>query len=261
MQIRNLKIIDTHIHFGKYTGSFINFEYEDLLIEITKTMGFEKIIFIHNSFFFDLDKGLKNTLKLISENKDFLYGYLVYNPHYIENSINMIKEHFGKNGIVGIKMHPEDHLCFITDEKYEPLWKIASERRIPILSHTWNPNVPSKIQKYADALLFEKVINKYPKLKIIMAHAGAKDYYYYDVIEMLKRCGNKEIYVDIAGDIFYRGMIEYFVKEIGSEKVLFGSDAPWIDPVFTLTNVLKANITIRDRENILYNNAARVFGI
>jgi predicted TIM-barrel fold metal-dependent hydrolase len=78
---------------------------------------------------------------------------------------------------------------------------------------------------------------------------------------MLKRCGNKEIYVDIAGDIFYRGMIEYFVKEIGSEKVLFGSDAPWIDPVFTLTNVLKANITIRDRENILYNNAARVFGI
>jgi len=261
MQINDLKITDIHIHFGKYTGSFINSEYKEPLVKLTKSLCFNKIIFIHNSFFFNLEIGLKNTLKLILENKDFLYGYLVYNPHYIEKSLNIIEKHFGVNGVVGIKMHPEIHQCFITDERYKPLWKIASEKRIPILSHTWNPNVPSKTQKYADALLFEKIINKYPELKIIMAHAGAKDYYYYEVVKMLKNCRSREIYVDIAGDILYRGMIQYFVKEIGSGKVLFGSDAPWVDPVFTLTNVLNADIGKEDRENILYKNAARIFNI
>ncbi len=70
---------------------------------------------------------------------------------------------------------------------------------------------------------------------------------------------NKKVYVDISGDIFYRQMIEYFVNEIGSEKILFGSDAPWIDPTFTMINVLTADISNNDKENIFNRNAEKVF--
>ncbi|MBC8388978.1 MAG: amidohydrolase family protein [Actinobacteria bacterium] len=259
--VENFNIIDTHFHIGKYVSSFINTDCSDNCLGLVKNLNFKKIIIIHNSFFLSLDTGIKETLNFLSKNKNFAYGYLVYNPHYIEKSINIIEEYYGNNNIIGIKMHPEDHQCFITDIRYEDLWKIAAQKDIPILSHTWNPHVVSKNQRYADALLFEKVVEKYPTLKIILGHAGAKDYYYFEVIKMLKRCRDKNIYIDLAGDIFYRGMIELFVGKLGSEKILFGTDIPWIDPSYTLINVINSDIAAIDKQNIFFNNAARLFNI
>jgi uncharacterized protein len=258
--LKDFKIIDTHIHLGKYTGSFINTDYEDEQTRVFRSLNYDKIVFTHNSFFADLDQGMKNTLLFLKKNPDFAYAYVVYNPHYIEKSVKIIEDNFGKNNIIGVKIHPEDHQVYITDERYEKLWKIAVEKNIPVLSHTWNPNVASKLQKYADACLFENVIRKHPGLRVILGHAGAKDYYYHNVISMLKNNPGRQIFVDTAGDILYNGMLETFVKEIGSEKILFGTDSPWTDPVLTVSYVLESVISHRDRENIFYNNSAGLFG-
>ncbi len=255
------KIIDSHYHIGKYVSSAFSKLYNGSDIKAVKDLNFKKIIFIHNGFFFDLDFGLKETIKFVTKNKDFAYAMLVYNPHYIEKSVNMIKEHYGKNNIVGIKMHPEDHRCFINDERYEPLWKIAGSKNIPIMSHTWNPNVPSKYQKYADALLFENIVKKYPGLKVILGHAGAKDYYYSEVIKMLKRNQDENIYVDLAGDILYKGMLEEFVGQTGSEKILFGTDLPWMDPLLNYIYVRDSKIGVKDKENIFYENSRKLFNL
>ncbi len=258
---KDFSIIDTHVHIGNYASSFINTSYEKELLRVFKSYGYRKFIFTHNSFFFDLEKGLKNTIDFISEHRGFAYGYLVYNPHYILKSIKMIEENFGKNNIVGVKMHPEDHQCSITDDRYRPLWTIASEKGIPVLSHTWNPNVASKSQKYADALLFEKIISDYPGLKIILGHAGAKDYYYFEVIKMLERCKDSQFYIDIAGDIFYRSMLESFIKIIGAQKILYGSDAPWVDPAFTISFVNNSGLSEAEKRSIFSENALRLFNI
>ncbi len=249
------------MHLGKYVSSFVNTGFEAMQCDEAKKLNFVKVIVIHNSFFFEPDKGLQLTLDFIRRNPGFASGYLVYNPHHIEKSLNIINDNFGRNRMVGVKMHPEDHRCYITDARYEPLWKIAIEKNIPILSHTWNPDVASSSQKYADALLFENITGKYPGLKVILGHAGAKDYYYYRVIKMLKKNIDKSIFIDIAGDIFYSGMIELFVSEIGSEKILFGSDSPWTDPLLTLLSVQRANICKKDKQNIFYNNAADLFNL
>ena len=119
----------------------------------------------------------------------------------------------------------------------------------------------SKFQKYADALLFEEVLSRHPELKIILGHAGAKDYYYFKVIDMMKKNNGKNLFVDIAGDIFYRGMLELFVRELGSTKILFGTDSPWADPLLTVLYVLDSKISAEDKENIFYNNAAALFNI
>ena len=255
------RIFDAHFHVGKYTTSFINTDYESDAIKISEDMGVKKVFAIHTAFLIDLDFGLRESLRFLKKYPEFAVGALVFNPNYIDKSINIIESYYKKNGFTGIKMHPEDHDCPINDERYGRLWKIAEEKDIPILSHTWNPNVPNKRQKNADALLFEEITNKHPKLRIILGHAGAKDGYYKEVIKMIKRQKNRKMYVDLAGDIFYNGMIELFVKEIGSEKVLFGTDVPWTDPAFCLINVLNSNISETDKENIFYNNAAKLFNL
>jgi hypothetical protein len=294
--LKDFKIIDTHIHIGRYTSSFVNSSYEANQNKVIKSLNFKKFVFIHNSFFLDLDLGIKNTLDFLEKNPDFAYAYIVYNPHYIEKSLSLIDEYFGisntaadllnpenapgkkiaaenmqaklfnnknsiKNRIIGIKIHPEDHQVAITDKRYEELWKAAAGKDIPVLSHTWNPNVASKSQKYADALLFGEVLCRHPELKIIMGHAGAKDHYYFKVIDMMKKNNGKNLFVDIAGDIFYRGMLELFVRELGSAKILFGTDSPWADPLLTVLYVLDSKISPEDKENIFYNNAASLFNI
>jgi predicted TIM-barrel fold metal-dependent hydrolase len=254
-------IFDAHFHIGKYTHSFVNTGYENDAIEISKSLGVKKIFAIHTAFLIDLELGLEESLKFLKKYPGFAIGALVYNPNHIEKSINIIERWYGKDGFAGVKMHPEDHDCPINDERYKPLWKIAEDKGIPVLSHTWNPNVPNKKQKNADALLFEEVINRHPGLKIILGHAGAKDGYYREVVKMLKRQKEKNMYVDLAGDIFYNGMIELFVKEAGSGKILFGTDIPWTDPVFCLASVLNSDISETDRENIFFNNAADLFNL
>ena len=255
------KIIDSHFHIGKYVSSTFSKLYEGSDIKAAKDLNFKKIIFIHTGFFFDLDFGLKETIKFVKKYKDFAYAMVVYNPNHIEESINIIEEHYGKNNIVGIKMHPEDHRCFITDNKYEALWKIAEAKSIPIMSHTWNPDVPSKYQKYADALLFENIVKKYPGLKVVLGHAGAKDYYYCEVIKMLKRNREKNIFVDLAGDVLYGGMLEEFVGQTGSDNILFGTDLPWMDPLLNYIYVRDAKIGIKDKENIFYENSRKLFNL
>jgi len=54
-------------------------------------------------------------------------------------------------------------------------------------------------------------------------------------------------------------VIEYFVREVGSERVLFGTDLPMRDPGPQLAWVVFAEIPFEDKLNILYKNAERLF--
>ena len=47
----------------------------------------------------------------------------------------------------------------------------------------------------------------------------------------------------------------------GTKKVLFGMDYPMWDPEKELKSFMQLDITEEDREDILYNNAARMFNI
>jgi len=71
LNLNDFKIIDTHIHIGRYTGSFVNSSYEENQNKVVKSLNFKKIIFIHNSFFIDLDLGIKNTLDFLNKNPGF----------------------------------------------------------------------------------------------------------------------------------------------------------------------------------------------
>ncbi len=54
------------------------------------------------------------------------------------------------------------------------------------------------------------------------------------------------------------GTIEYMVKELGSERVLYGSDAPMRDPFPQFGWVVYADISEEDKKNILGRNMQRI---
>ena len=105
----------------------------------------------------------------------------------------------------------------------------------------------------------ETMIRSHPDVIFIAAHPGARHSFLAHV-ERIKKYENA--YLDLSGTgIFRYGMIEYGVKKVGSERLLFGSDYPTCMPGMYVGGVLYERITERDRENIFHNNAARLLGI
>jgi predicted TIM-barrel fold metal-dependent hydrolase len=84
-----------------------------------------------------------------------------------------------------------------------------------------------------------------------MAHVGG-DWEIGAVV--VKDC--KNVLVDTSGSIFDAGMVEYAVKLLGAERVVYGSDN--CDMAGQLAKVLAAEITSEEKRMILAENIERV---
>jgi predicted TIM-barrel fold metal-dependent hydrolase len=97
-----------------------------------------------------------------------------------------------------------------------------------------------------------EVAKSYPKLKVIMAHMGGTDTNVCKVaIEDSRDYDN--IYFDTSG-ITTPYIIEYALENIPSNRILFGSDAPWCSFLAMYHTVLDARIPDEDKQNIFYNS-------
>lgn len=95
---------------------------------------------------------------------------------------------------------------------------------------------------------------KFPQLRVHMAHlygAGFRG------IAHIAPYPN--IYVDTGGGEPEAGILEYAVRELGAERILFGSDAPGRGFGVQLGKVTGANISEDAREMILWENTKRVY--
>ncbi len=258
-KLTNYTIIDTHLHLGPYGPMYVPNNSEAEVVKQLKKFNIVKAIFSHHSGFVSVNDGIAKSLNAINEYKNFLYGYFVFNPNYFEISINNLKKYIDNEGIVGVKIHPSWHQCYPTDSRYDDLWKIAEEKNFPILTHSWNPSAPNSFQKFSDPLIFKEIIKKHPNLKIILAHAGGRYPYFYKVMDLLEKYEN--LYVDFAADVFFRDLLKEFVSNVGSERILFGTDLPWTDVRYHITNVLFSDINESDKKNILGLNASKLFNL
>jgi uncharacterized protein len=258
-QLKNVKVIDSHLHLGYLSSLNIPGASDNKIISTLKEFGVKKAVVSHHGGLSTIEYGNIKLFELLALYSDFLYGLLVFNPNFEDESLKMINEFYEDKNIIGIKIHPSWHLCYPADIRYKKFWALAEERQIPVLTHSWNPNVPNKVQKFSDPFNFEEIIKRHPDLRLILAHAGGRGDYLYKVIDLLEKYPN--LYADFAGDIFEPGLIEAYVKKLGSKKLFFGTDMPWIDVRYYLVNILNAGINDEDKENILGLNVAGLYGI
>ena len=80
-----------------------------------------------------------------------------------------------------------------------------------------------------------------------------------DAVRMARDYEN--VYLDFAGDIYCYRLIEQLVQSVPIEKILFGSDFPWLDPRSNLSRVLMSPITEEQKLKIVRQNALQVFNL
>lgn len=250
-------ILDAHCHLGRSA----QFRCPDVSIEtmlrIMDRLEIERAICAHQALLYGYwEPGFRESVEAHTKSDGRLLLYTVFDPTQPQ-SLSFVKRCLDTRGFVGIKIHPSIHGCYPDDDRYEAVWRLAAERRVPILTHSWDISEQNPAQKFSFPDRFERFAAAYPQVSLILGHAGGRYRGHIAAADLAKRHAN--VFVDLSGDCYCLGLVEYLVAQAGADKILFGSDLTWIDPRTQLGMVLDADIPLSAKEKILHLNAKRVF--
>ena len=105
----------------------------------------------------------------------------------------------------------------------------------------------------------DRLASEYPEATFIMAHAGGEIVTVERAVDIINRREN--IYADIAVSESREGNVEWLVREIGSKKLLFGSDMPTMDPRGTFTRLAMAEISEDEKRDVFGLNMQKILKI
>jgi uncharacterized protein len=167
-------------------------------------------------------------------------------------------------GIGMIKIHPP-HQLFSPNAYRGELWQLAEiyrtceERQVPVMFHTGTSVFPRARNVFADPMPIDDVAVDFPRLPIILAHAG-RPLYAETAFFLARR--HRNVHLDISG-IPPKGLIRFFprVTEV-ADKVLWGTDWPSPGVSSPRKNVEQFRaLGLGDvvERKILHDNAAHLF--
>lgn len=234
-----------HINFGSKWDTKVSEIYKadaESLLKMADAANIDKVLCTtFSSVIADKDVVESNDyIYSLAQNNDRIYQWVVIDPRD-EKTFLQAEEMLKNKKCVGIKIHPDYH-GYSVFEYGDKIFSFSAERKAIVLMH---PQVPiPDITQFAD---------KYPKTKIIVAHLGSVNH-----VEAVANAKHKNVYTDTSGGASVTNyVLEYAVKRIGSENILFGTDS--YSPGFQRGRVEYALISDKDKENILKNNAERLF--
>ena len=155
-----------------------------------------------------------------------------------------------ENGLSGIKIHPDIQGVDIDDKRLYPLYD-AANGRFPIYFHSGD-NRPRYQFSSPDKLA--KILKEFPKLTVVAAHLGgymAND----EAIEYLR--GNDRVWYDTSSALWAMTpeRADGIISALGVGHMMFGTDYPVKYPDTELPRFFALDLTDKEREDVLYNNA------
>jgi uncharacterized protein len=259
--VNDMPIIDAHAHIGS-SGVFFAPETDaEHLLALMDLLSIRTAILACDHVM--LFEGGGASFAVLREAYERSQGRLLYlgifDPRAAETCLAALSQAIGWPGFVGIKLHPSMHGVWADDPAYEAAWRLAAERDLPILAHSWSVSETNPAQKYSTPERFETHVRRFPQVRFVLAHAGGRGAGRREAVRMVNEHAN--VFLDIAGDVFCDRLIETLVKTVPPQKILFGSDFPWIDPRANLSRVLLAEIDEDVKQKILCDNARAVYKI
>lgn len=130
-----------------------------------------------------------------------------------------------RNGIKGIKLHPEFQNFWLNDPRLMPILEEAQHDFVfeihigDYLPPEQNPSCPYKVAALLDA---------FPHLQVIAAHMGG--YQQWD--HALKVLVGRDVWLETSSTTPFieQGVLKDILRKHPSERILFGSDYPLYDP-------------------------------
>lgn len=152
---------------------------------------------------------------------------------------------FDELSLKGLAFHATFEGFSVDSPAFGAVLDATADRRGLVLLHS-TPDAKASPRAIA------KVAARYPALTFVMGHPLFSDEQKAQAVEAVLSTPN--VHVDIAYQA-EPATTEFFVREVGAGRVLFGSDAPFFPPADVIASVERADIDDADREAIFSGNA------
>ncbi|MBB6343744.1 amidohydrolase family protein [Nonomuraea muscovyensis] len=246
---RSVRIVDAHAHTGPYSLFFIPDSGAEAMARVMDRCGVSHaVISSHLAIQLDAAEGNAATADVVDRLPDRFTGYLTVNPWQDPTG------ELGKWGMDprfgGIKLHPDLHDYPLTGRRFEPVWEFAEETGCPVLTHTYDDS------PYNDLPMLEEVATRHPDVVILAGHAGATPLGFDRAIEVAQR--RPGVVLEVCGSFNTGADIVRMVREVGPDRVVYGSDFPFIDLRMSLGRVIFCDLTEEDRAAVLGGTMTRL---
>ena len=113
------------------------------------------------------------------------------------------------------------------------------------------------VQIHTNTQEMQYLAETFPETTIVFPHLGGSQKEIFARIAIVAQ--HQNACIDLSGSGIERvGILERAVKEIGAERVLYGSDFTINEPSAVIARVRNAFLTPADREKILFRNVERL---
>lgn len=211
--------------------------------------------------------------RIVRESGGRLYGLSSVSPGS-EGGAGAKAERGFEMGLRGLKIYPHGGF-YPNDRALYEAYELAQSKGLPVLIHSGIKAQRTQRMKYNDPLYIDDIAVDFPRLKIIIMHAG---YPWVEEALILSHLNENVLldltFLDVLSCTYDRPLMREVtkraVKVLGSEKIIWGSEGEHLGlEAFSdegLTRVLKCLeqlhsydfLSERDRENILCHNIFRL---
>jgi len=193
-----------------------------------------------------------NTLAAMAATPDFISGLCYLNPaHGAAFCLEEMDRCVVRGGMIGVKLWVAVHA---RRPELDPILARAGALGVPVLHHAWYKTVGHVAQE-SDPADIAALAARHPRTRILMAHLGGGLWRGVRAI-----VGLPNVMVDTSGAQPEADLVEYAVRALGAERVLYGSDWPLRDFATQTARIRGARLTERERDLVLGGNARRLFG-
>lgn len=242
-------IIDIHAHVGPWHDFLLAEPSAEWLVATNDRIGIGTAGISHLvAFGYDTRLGNELALAAAEAHPGKLGVWLTANPHL--DDVALIREQLEHPSVWGLKLHPDVQEYPVTGRRYRPYLEAAAEVSATVLSHGQTRSPWSAPQQIA------QVAREYPDSAFLLGHAGLFSDGIDDVAELA--AGIDNLYAECCGSRITHVFLERLVEVAGSEKVVFGSDACFLDQRWAVGRALHAELGDDARRLLLHDNAIRI---
>ncbi|MGV3504507.1 MAG: amidohydrolase family protein [Adhaeribacter sp.] len=206
----------------------------------------------------EIRKANDTVLKAVKMFPDRFVGQMTLNVRHQKESLEEIKRCIGE-GMVGLKLYTQVKL---NDPLFYPIVEKFIDLKMVILMHVgigkarvkFNPREPENVSipEY-----FVDMAKRYPEAMFQLAHIGG-GIDWEDACKALQHSPN--VYVDTSGSNNEASMVDFAIKYLGEDRLLFGCDNSFYQAI---GHVLASNLTEKQKHKLFfenYNNILRKSG-
>lgn len=244
------RALDVHTHFGPFDFDVPDVPDAELLGSLRTPPTEAAVASSAVGIFGDPARGNDQAIRAVTAARGTgQLGYVVADPSDVEFSRDQLDRHLGRAGMVGVKVHGQVSGVMTATRAMTDLFDLLARYGRPVKIHNEGDGW--------DAALLE-IARAHPRLPIVIAHSGLGT-----PSEAAARiaASTDNVYLELSSSFASLAEVRRAVALAPSERLLWGSDAPLLEPSYVLGTYEDAGIPPEARERVFWSNAAELFGV